>query len=217
MREPVGYLEDKEVASLDEDAKRLELSIVFIPSANSVVKSILASTLPSDGAGELDFICWPVINLVVYKPHKCPPPSLLLLLVIKGINQILQLGPTQMTRPDPKHKADGIHQVWLSSSIRPNYSCEIAKRPDCLKPFVGFEILHLQPMYLSLTNHPRHGFQREITVSLLAARFSSSTPTPRGLGFCNSSEMLGLSRLVFWNKVQIRVRSLEIFAFWRKN
>ena len=137
-------LENEEVAGLDEDAEGSELGVVVVPRDDSAVDAVLAAACAGDGAGELELGAG--AGEVVDEADGGPAAPFLLVAVVEGVDEVLELGATEVCGPDAEHKADGVHEVGLASTVGTDDGREIEEGADCLSPLVRLEILHLQPV-----------------------------------------------------------------------
>lgn len=148
-------LKDEEIAGLDKNSKGPELSIVFFPRHRRPINSVLAAGGAGNGPRELKLR--PICQLV-NQANICPAALLVLLLVVEGIDQVLQLGPTEVARPYAEHEAYSVHEVGFTGSVGPNDRREVIEGADCLEALVGLEVLKLQPEDFALRDQGRHGW-----------------------------------------------------------
>lgn len=150
-------LKNQEIPSLDENSQRPQPSIIFVPGDGGSVDPVLAPAGAGDDPGELEL--QPVSKLV-NQADKGPSASLLLLLVVVSVDQILQLGPTELSRPYAEHEADSVHEVGFPGAIGANYRREVIEGTDCLKALVGLEVLELQAVDFPRRDYGRHGWAK---------------------------------------------------------
>lgn len=127
------HLKNEEIASLDENPQRPQLSIILIPIHDPPINPILAPARARDSPRELKL--GPTAQLV-HQPHKRPPSLLLLLPIVKRVDQVLQLGAPELTRAYAEDEADGVHEVGFSGPVRADNGGEVEEWADCLKSFV---------------------------------------------------------------------------------
>lgn len=133
-------LKNQEIPGLDENSKVPELAIVHIPRDSRPVEPVFATTRARDGPREVELRAVPQM---VDQADESSAALLLLLLVVVRVDQVLELGPTELPRADAEDKAYGVHEVGLAGTIGPDNRREVVERPDGLKAFVGLEILEL--------------------------------------------------------------------------
>lgn len=137
-------LEDEEIASLDEDAQGSEFGVVVVPGDETAVDPVLAATGASDCAGEVELV--PGGGEVVDEADGGSAALGLLIAVVEGVDEVLELGASEVGGSNAEHKAYGIHEVGLAGAIGTNDGREVEEGPDCLRPLIRLEVLHLQPM-----------------------------------------------------------------------
>lgn len=135
-------LKDQEIASLDENAEGLEPGIVGVPGDGFAVDAVLAGAGGGDGSGELDLS---VVGELVDKANVGPASLLLLLPVVEGVDEVLELRASELAGPNAKHEADGVHEVGLAGAVGADDGGEVVEGTDDLVPLVRLEVLHLQP------------------------------------------------------------------------
>jgi len=156
-------LKDQEIASFDEDAERLEPVVVGVPIDKGVVDAVLAGSNAGDGAGESDLSG---VGEVVDEADEGSATLLVLLTVVEGVDEVLELRAAEMAGADAEDEANGVHEVGLSSAVGADDGSEVVEWTDHLEALVGLEILHLQTVDSSRREERRHGCVQCETVKL---------------------------------------------------
>lgn len=137
-------LENEEVAGLDENAEGSELGVVVVPRDESAIDTVLAATGAGNGAGEVKLAAgaWEVVD----EAYGGPATLGLLVAVVEGVDEVLELGATEVCGADAEHKTDGVHEIGLAGAIGTDDGREVEEGADGLRSLVRLKILHLQPM-----------------------------------------------------------------------
>ena len=69
---------------------------------------------------------------------------LLLLAVVEGVDEVLELRATELAGADAEDEADGVHEVGLAGAVGAKDGGEVVEGTDHLEALVGLEILHLE-------------------------------------------------------------------------
>lgn len=146
-------LKNQKIPSLDENSQRPQSPIIFVPRNGGSIDSVLAPAGAGDGPSKLELR--PVSKLV-NQANEGPSAPLFLLLVVVSVDQVLQLGPTELPRPYTEHEADSVHEVGFPGAIGANYRREVVERTDCLLALVRLEVLKLQAEDLPRRDYGRH-------------------------------------------------------------
>lgn len=137
-------LENEEVAGLDEDAEGSELGVVVVPRDDSAVDTVFAATRAGNGASELKLDAG--AGEVVDEVDGGPTTLGLLVAVVEGVDEVLELGATEVCGADAEHKTDGVHKIGLAGAIGTDDGREVEEGTNSLLSLVRLEIFHLQPM-----------------------------------------------------------------------
>ena len=68
---------------------------------------------------------------------------LVLLFVVEGVDEVLELCATELASADAKDEAYGVHEVRLAGAIGTDNGGEVVEGTDGLEALVGLEILEL--------------------------------------------------------------------------
>lgn len=156
-------LKDQEIASFDEDAEGLESVVIGVPIDKGVIDAVLAGAGAGDGAGESDLSG---VGKVVDEADEGSATLLVLLTVVEGVDEVLELRTAELAGADAEDEADGVHEVGLTSAVGADDGSEVVEGADHLEALVGLEIVHLQTVDSPRREERRHGSVQSETVKL---------------------------------------------------
>ncbi|KAL6984061.1 hypothetical protein U1Q18_017436 [Sarracenia purpurea var. burkii] len=134
----------------------LQLCIVLVPIHNPSINPVLTAAGTRDAAHELKNF-GPVAQLV-HEPHEGAPSPLLIISVVEGIDQILQLGAPELPGSNAQNEADGVLEVELGCAIRADDDCEVEEGANGLGALIGLEVLEFKSEDFPRRGKRRHGF-----------------------------------------------------------
>lgn len=140
------YLKYEKITSFDENSEGLERTIILIPRDNLPIDTILAGTGGRDGPSELELLghIAGAGAETVDETDKGLATLLLLLLVVEGVDEVLELGAAEVAGADAEDEANGVHEVGLAGAVGADDGGEVEEGADGLVALVGLEVLQLQ-------------------------------------------------------------------------
>lgn len=69
---------------------------------------------------------------------------LLLLAVVEGVDEVLELRAAELASADAEDEADGVHEIGLAGAVGADDGGEVVEGTDHLEALVGLEILYLE-------------------------------------------------------------------------
>jgi len=137
-------LKDEKVAGLDNQVDRLELLVVLVPRAHLAVEAAFGAAFTGDGALK---VCLGrgLVRVVFLENCSHARGGADGVLVVCAVNQVLELVAPQVPCFNAEDKTDVIHKIGFACAVRPDDGRERRERPDRLPPFVGLEVLQLEP------------------------------------------------------------------------
>lgn len=142
------YLKYEKITSFDKNSEGLERTIILVPRDNFPIDTILAGSGRRDGPSELELLGHIIAGAgaaeTVYETDKGLATLLLLLLVVEGVDEVLELGAAEVAGADAEDEANGVHEVGLAGAVGPDDGGEVEEGADGLVALVGLEVLQLQ-------------------------------------------------------------------------